>query len=170
MKKIMLITTGGTIEKTYNEKDGSLSNQGSLLKAMLAKLRLPNLGVEQTNLIAKDSLNINEEDRRLVLQEVKKHLPRVSAIVVLHGTDTMEHTARLIYDQVPDPPVPVIFTGAMKPFGFEDSDALQNLTEALLAAGMVGPGVYIVFHNKILPLPGVRKNMKLLTFEKHPED
>ena len=53
----------------------------------------------------------------------------------------------------------------MKPLGFEDSDALQNVTEALFAARLVKPGVYISFHNRLFTVPGVRKNKELGTFQ-----
>ena len=54
--------------------------------------------------------------------------------------------------------VPVVFTGAMIPMGFEDSDATQNVTEALLSAKLLSPGFYISFHNQIFSVPHVQKN------------
>ena len=40
-KRIALISTGGTIEKTYDELQGVLQNQVSNLDVLLASLRLP---------------------------------------------------------------------------------------------------------------------------------
>ncbi|TNF00611.1 MAG: asparaginase, partial [Deltaproteobacteria bacterium] len=49
--------------------------------------------------------------------------------------------------------------------GFDDSDARQNVTEALLASKILPAGIYISFHNRIFKVPNVRKNKKLGTFE-----
>ena len=60
--------------------------------------------------------------------------------------------------QHPAAAVPVIFTGAMTPFGIEGSDALQNLTEALLATRLLPAGVYLVFHGEVYPIARVEKD------------
>ena len=52
----------------------------------------------------------------------------------------------------------------MRPYEFRDSDALQNVTEALLAARLVAPGVYVVMHNRVLAFPGVVKDRVALEF------
>ena len=57
-------------------------------------------------------------------------------------------------------------TGAMRPYEFRDTDALQNVIEALLAARLVSPGVYVVMHNRVLRFPGVAKDPEKLTFTK----
>ena len=38
----------------------------------------------------------------------------------------------------------VVLTGAIRPFEMKRSDALQNLTEAIFATGLLAPGVYCV--------------------------
>ncbi|MDZ7796065.1 MAG: hypothetical protein U5N56_03060 [Candidatus Marinimicrobia bacterium] len=53
-----------------------------------------------------------------------------------------------------------------EPYEFRDSDAMQNVVEALFAAVLVDPGIYVVMHNKLLPFPGVRKDRDKLTFIK----
>ena len=64
------------------------------------------------------------------------------------------------------PRVPVVFTGAMRPYELRSTDALQNLTEALLAVQIVAPGVYVAMHNTVLQFPGVVKDPDLGTFVK----
>ena len=59
----------------------------------------------------------------------------------------------------------MVFTGAMAPMGFEGSDAVQNIAEALLAIRLLQPGVYISFHSRIFPVPGAVKNHHTKTFE-----
>ncbi len=163
---IVIITTGGTIEKVYDELDGTLENRGTHIKNKIqSKLRLPYTNFTVYPLLNKDSLYMDDEDRRLIVMTVKDQLKKNCPIVVLHGTDTMSVSATKCFEEIKELKVPVVFTGAMIPLGFEDSDAVQNVTEAMLATKLLGPGVYISFHNQIFKLPNVRKNKEKRTFE-----
>lgn len=164
--RVTVLTTGGTIEKTYNESDGSLRNYHTILPKMLATLRLPDLDVTYEQVVFKDSLEMTKDDRARILQATRRALDRSDAVVILHGTDTLEQTGELLHRELGDLTVPVILTGAMRPYEFRDTDALQNVTEALLAARLVSPGVYAVVHNRVLRFPGVTKDRETLTFEK----
>jgi L-asparaginase len=165
-KKVVIITTGGTIEKTYDENEGTLHNRETTIRLKIEqRLRLPNTKIEVKSIMAKDSLDMTLEDREIILDAIKLFARFKDPIVVLHGTDTMQQTAELVKEQWKEINVPVIFTGAMRPLGFEDSDAMQNVVEALYAAKIVNPGVYISFHNRLFNVPGVRKNKFSGTFE-----
>jgi len=165
-QRVNILTTGGTIEKSYCEADGSVKNMESQLKArLLARLRLPHTEFWVEEIMAKDSLDMTEGDRQLIFERVQVTSQDGNPIVVLHGTDTMEKTLRYCYSQLPRPPVPVIFTGAMTPAGFIDSDAQQNFTEALYASQIVAPGFYISFHGALFSAPHVTKNHQRGTFE-----
>ena len=85
-------------------------------------------------------------------------------IVISHGTDTMVETGRYLEKSFPDLKVPIVLTGAMTPLGFEGSDGLQNLTESLLAARLVAPGVYIVMHGQVFPVSRALKDKDKATF------
>src|SRR5690606_5951820 len=112
------------------------------------------------------SLFMTDEDRDLIVRTIRKDLEkRKRPIVILHGTDTMTQSAETCLKAFPHPEVPIVFTGAMRPMGFVDSDAHQNVTEALIAARLLSPGIYISFHNRIFPVPRVQKNKKQGTFE-----
>ncbi|RLE40848.1 asparaginase [Candidatus Acetothermia bacterium] len=164
--KITILTTGGTIEKTYNEHDGSLRNYHTILPKMLSTLRLPDLEVTYKKVVFKDSLEMTEEDRRRILDEVRRMLPESDAIVILHGTDTLSKTGELLHRELAELRIPIILTGAMRPYEFRDTDAVQNVTESLLAARLIPPGVYVVMHNRVLRFPGVVKDHDRLTFTK----
>jgi L-asparaginase len=165
-KRINIITTGGTIEKTYDELEGTLYNRETVIKNRInQRLRLPYTEIIIHSLMTMDSLDMQEEDRELICAKVCELAEENHPIVVLHGTDSMQQTAELLEINLKKVNVPVVFTGAMKPLGFEDSDALQNVTEALMAAQLVSPGIYISFHNRLFSVPSVRKNRKLGTFE-----
>lgn len=77
-----------------------------------------------------------------------------------YTTDTMTVTAEFCQKQIQMPKVPIVFTGAMIPMGFEDSDATQNVTEALYATRFLTPGFYISFHNQIFEVPQRPKKQK----------
>ena len=77
----------------------------------------------------------------------------------------MEKTAEFCLDHCETPPVSVVFTGAMKPLGFDDSDALQNFVEALVVCQVLAPGFYISFHNRVFKVPDVTKNRRRRTFD-----
>ena len=165
-KRLHLISTGGTIEKTYDESEGSLHNRTSTIKDKLAqRLRLPYLDIELTVLMAKDSLLLEDQDRQQIFEAIKSCLDSRCPVVILHGTDTMSITLNYCFNRLPELPSTVIFTGAMRPLEFEDSDALQNVTEALFAAQLAAPGWYISFHSRLYSPPNVRKNHVIGSFE-----
>jgi L-asparaginase len=178
MDRVCLITTGGTIEKTYDEESGELSNRRSIVRRMLRDLRLEDLEVEIVELMSKDSLYMDDADRDRVVAAVgaafeasdreADDAARLTGVVILHGTDTLTRTGERILESFPEPRVPVVLTGAMRPFEMKRSDALQNLTEALFASRALTPGVYVVAHGRALALPGVKKDRERGTFLAEP--
>ncbi len=169
MRHITLLTTGGTIEKTYDERTGTLENRRSIVGRMLRRLRLEGTTVVCRELMSKDSLLMTEEDRLAIVNAVRDAAagtPTPAGIVVLHGTDTLSQTGERLYHELAPCPVPVVLTGAMRPYEMKLSDALQNLTEAMFAAGVLAPGVYCVAHGRALAFPGVRKDRDKGTFVK----
>ncbi|MEO8026717.1 MAG: asparaginase [Bryobacteraceae bacterium] len=165
MITIHLISTGGTIEKIYSEQSGSVVNIEGKIERYLARLRLPDTEVVCTRVLNKDSLDMTDEDRGLVLDAVRQKLGDRAPIIISHGTDTMVQTGRFLDRHLTKPlAAPVILTGAMVPLGFEGTDGIQNLTESLLAAKLLPPGVYVVMHNQTFPVDSVRKDRDLGTF------
>jgi len=164
--KLSILTTGGTIDKTYNEYDGNLRNSRTVLDEILGGLRLPDLFIRHVEVLHKDSLEITNEDRQLILRSVRAALPNSDAIIIVHGTDTLSVTGDFLHKELPDLNVPIVLTGAMRPYEFRDSDALQNVIEALFAVTLLEPGVYAVMHNRALRFPGVMKDREGMTFKK----
>ena len=166
-----MISTGGTIEKTYDESDGSLENKRSVIMQKISdNIRLPYTELELEVILSKDSLYMTDQDRQMICDYLQNRLKENLPIVVLHGTDTMEITARYCFERIKSLKVPVIFTGAMVPLEFGKTDAVQNVTEALLAVKLVKPGFYISFHNELFEVPCVRKNKDNRTFESYTAD
>lgn len=164
MRTIDLITTGGTIEKMYSEQSGAVLNSESKIGQYLSRLRLPDCEVRVIPLLNKDSLEMTAEDRAHLASEMGRLLPEGHPIVITHGTDTMVETGVYLQQAFPNLQTPVILTGAMTPLGFEGSDGLQNLTESLMAARLLGAGVFVVMHGQVFPADRTRKNRELATF------
>jgi len=163
---VNVITTGGTIAKTYDEAQGALRNDRPIIESILAGLRLPDLNIVYQHILSKDSLDLTDADRRLIVDTVRQTARHVDAIVIAHGTDTLEVTGELLVHQLSDVAIPIILTGAMRPYEFRNSDAAQNITEALLACRLLTGGVYAVMHNRILAFPGVVKDRQARSFVK----
>jgi len=159
---IHVITTGGTIEKIYSEQHGSVENVENRIERYLARLRLPDLEVDTTRLMNKDSLEMTDADRAQIVAAVRQRLD--APVVITHGTDTMVETGRAIEAAISGLRYPVILTGAMTPLGFESSDGLQNLTESFFAAHVLAPGVYVVMHNQVFPVGRVKKDRERSRF------
>lgn len=164
--KLTILTTGGTIEKTYNERQGLLKNVDSVLDQILKQLRLPDIEISHIPVMNKDSLEMNQNDRELIRDALKDCMAETDAVLILHGTDTLDKTGHFLESNMPNLRIPVVLTGAMRPYEFRDTDAIQNVTEALLALRLIPHGVYAVMHNRILKFPGVYKNKSTLHLDK----
>ena len=139
--RIALVTTGGTIEKTYDELGGVLSNRVSNLDVMLASLQLNGVALTRVSLMNKDSLDLTEGDVKLIATTVEHMTADHDGIVVVHGTDRLAETGHRLHENLRELACPVVMTGAMRPYELRQTDAVQNLTEALLAVQLLEPGV-----------------------------
>jgi len=166
MDRITLISTGGTLEKSYSEKAGGVHNSASKVEQYLGQLRLPDVTIETIRLMNKDSLEMTDGDRQFILAAVRQHEIGAKGIVITHGTDTLVETGKVLAAGLPNLAVPIILTGAMTPLGFEGSDGLQNLTESLLAARLLPAGVYLVMHSQVFPIHDVYKDRQLARFRR----
>lgn len=165
-RRIALISTGGTIDKTYDELSGVLQNRMSVLDLMLASLELRGVEIRRVQLMNKDSLDMSPEDHDLIAQTAEALARANDGVVITHGTDRLAVTGERIVERCPAPAAPIVLTGAMRPYILRTTDAVQNLTEALLAAQLAEPGVYVAMHNRVLRFPGVLKDTDLRTFVK----
>ena len=148
-----IIVTGGTFDKHYDAIKGELTFKDSHLPAILeqARLTVP-VAIEVQQLI--DSLHMTAEHRQRVLAACRAASER--CIVVVHGTDTMAETARVVGGAGLDKTV--VFTGAMIPYSVQGSDALFNLGFALAMAQALPTGAYVAMNGRVFPWDDVRKD------------
>ena len=104
---------------------------------------------------------MDDEDREVILGQCRK-CDR-DRIVITHGTDTMETTARLLGENITGKTI--VLTGAMIPYAFGSSDGLFNLGSALAFAQSLPGGVYIAMNGRCFPWDNVRKNRDAGVFE-----
>jgi L-asparaginase len=156
-KRIVLLSTGGTIEKTYDAFSGVMDNNVSNLDVMLSQLELTGVELERVTLMNKDSTAMDERDHDLIAEWAHDRAAKSDGVIVVHGTDRLTLSGERVLARG-EPPVPVVFTGAMRPYELRSTDAMQNLTEALLAVQLLDPGVYLAMHNQVLRFPGVVKD------------
>lgn len=163
-RRIALISTGGTIEKTYDELEGVLENRVSVLDVMLASLELNGVEITRIPLMNKDSLDMSDADHAEIARTAGEMAEAHDGVLITHGTDRLATTGDHLVQALGTPRVAIVLTGAMRPYELRRTDALQNLTEALLAVQVIPPGVYVAIHNTVLQFPGVMKDRERGTF------
>jgi L-asparaginase len=157
--QIEIITTGGTIDKVYFDAKGGYEVGPPMVEQILGRARA-SIPISVTQLLRKDSLEMTDADRAAVGAAVARST--ATRIIVTHGTDTMVATATAL-GRVADKTV--VFTGALEPGRFTDSDAPFNLGMAVAAVQTLPPGVYIVANGQVFTPDRVRKNAALNRFE-----
>jgi len=163
MEPIRIFITGGTFDKEYNELQGRLFFRDTHLPEML-RLGRCHLDLQTRTLMMVDSLEMSDNDRDLIRDACLR--AQEQRILITHGTDTMEDTARHLGPFMTAKTV--VLTGAMIPYAFGSSDGLFNLGSALAFVQTLPPGVYIAMNGRCFPWDQVRKNRATGTFEEIP--
>jgi L-asparaginase len=120
-----VLTTGGTIEKAYSERMGTVQNLNSKTEGYLRLSRLPNCELNVVPLINKDSPEMTDEDRILILGMVRATLKENASIAITHGTDAMVKTGLYLQRALPQLETPIVLTGAITPLSFKRSDGCR---------------------------------------------
>ena len=142
MRKILIISTGGTFNKSYNPLNGELfiDKKSKAVEEIASKWLCE---FEIINIIGKDSLHITNQDRLLLLATI--NLSKHDDIIVIHGTDTMDMTAEYLADG--DLDKRIVLTGAMVPYFIDPVEATANLASAFgYLQILTDDGVYIAMN------------------------
>ena len=157
---ILILVTGGTFDKEYDELTGRLFFKDTHIQEMLrlGRCRVP---VSVETLMMVDSLEMKDADRETVAKRCRDAAER--RIVVTHGTDTMVETAAVLARSVAGKTI--VLTGAMVPWAFGSSDGLFNLGSAVSFVQALPPGVYLAMNGRSFPWDDVRKDRASGVFE-----
>jgi len=159
MKKLLIVTTGGTIDKIYFD-DMSDYQIGDPQIGLILEMMHVGFEFEVKALMRKDSLHITKDDRLLIHSEIANC--DTSHILVTHGTDGMVKTALALMDI---PGKTMVLTGALNPARFRDSDAVFNIGCAVGALQTLPPGAWIAMNGCVWDPRKVRKNRDENRFE-----
>jgi len=161
MKKILLINTGGTFNKVYQPLNGELivDNTATALEDIASKWLCK---FEIINIIGKDSLYINNQDRLLLLATINHS--RYDDIIIIHGTDSMNITAEYLADGG-DLGKRIVLTGAMIPYSIDPVEATANLASAFgYLQTLNKDGIYITMNGIFGPYNKIKKDRKNAKF------
>lgn len=162
---IRVFATGGTFDKEYDYIDGALHFTATQLPGMFRQGR-STLDIKLKTLMMKDSLELTHIDRQIIADNCINC--QENHILITHGTDTMDVTARYLASRVKNKTV--VLTGAMIPFSFGSSDGFFNLGSAMAFVQTLPPSVYVVMNGQYFHWDNVRKNREHGLFEKITEN
>ena len=156
MKKILIISTGGTFNKVYNPKTGNLDidKTSHALKTIASKWLC---NFEILNIIGKDSLEMTNHDRLELLSTI--HQSTHHNIIIVHGTDTMDITAEYLADAELEKTI--VLTGAIIPYSIDTTEATANLASAYgYLTALEKRGVFIAMNGVFGSYEKVKKNRR----------
>ena len=151
-KPILVLTTGGTIDKIYFDALSDYQVGETVVSKLvdIARVKRP-FRIEEV--VRKDSLELDDADRALIRDRVAA-APE-SHIIITHGTDTMTETAKLLSAIAGKT---VVLVGALAPARFGESDASFNLGMAFATVQVAAPGVYITMSGSVFRADKVVKD------------
>ena len=149
MKRILLMTTGGTIASRQTTEGLAPGMVGEDLAHYLGGLP-DSYDLTVRDILHLDSSNIQPEEWQLIARHIYEARNDFDGIVIAHGTDTMAYTASVLSFMVHGIPIPVVFTGAQLPIDHPLSDGPDNLRTAFSMAASGYPGVFLAFDRKVM--------------------
>jgi len=170
LKRIALLTTGGTIAATHPDGTATTNYEvdpdpAQLIQAVPEIQRLAQ--IEHHPLFQIDSSAIQPEQQKQIVLQTNLLLTRgnIDAVVITHGTDTLEETALLLHLCLKTAK-PVVLVGAMRPASALSADGPLNLYQAVQVATHADAhnlGVLVVMDDQIHSARFVRKMHSLGT-------
>ncbi|WP_341207123.1 asparaginase domain-containing protein [uncultured Sphingomonas sp.] len=155
---VLILTTGGTIDKLYFDALSEYQIGDSVVDRLLKTARVA-LPFRVQELLRKDSLELTDDDRALIADAVAEAPEK--RIVITHGTDTMTDTAKVLAGRTDKT---IVLVGALAPARFAESDATFNLGMAFATAQVAAPGVWIAMNGTIFDGTKVRKDRAINSF------
>ena len=162
MKNILIVNTGGTFNKRYNPLKGELEVPKDSIALENILKYFYNLKYEIKNIIHKDSLDMLDCDREILVDTIKNS--KQDKILIIHGTDTMDKTAEFLEKNITAKTL--LITGAMVPFSIDSVEANANFSMALgYLLNANKKGVFIAMHGLVDEHKNIFKNREIGVFQ-----
>ena len=149
MKRILLMTTGGTIASRQTSEGLAPGIAGDTFTHYLGSLP-DSYDLTVRDILHLDSSNIQPEEWQFIAHHVYESRNDFDGIVIAHGTDTMAYTASVLSFMLLGISIPVVLTGAQLPIDHPLTDGLDNLRTAFSMAASGHPGVFLAFDRKVM--------------------
>ncbi|MDZ7590865.1 MAG: asparaginase [Rubrivivax sp.] len=159
---VVILGTGGTIAGTAARADDLVGYTSGALGAEALVAAVPALAgqaIETETLARLDSSDMDHATWAALRERAGFHLARgeVAAVVVTHGTDTLEETAYFLHRTLAAHK-PLVLTAAMRPASALSADGPQNLLDAVTVARAPGVrGVLAVLAGRVHAGADLRK-------------
>ena len=160
----IILNIGGTFNKIYNPITGELfiPKEDTAIKEILRKSLKTDKFPKIEGILYKDSLEMDKEDRKQLLQKISSLSEK--KIVIIHGTDTMKKSAKIVAKYIQDKTI--VFVGAMQPYSIEPIEASFGLGMALgFAINSKKKGVFICMNGLLKKHNKIKKNYEKGVFE-----
>lgn len=149
MKKLLLLTTGGTIACVAGDEGLTPElSDNELLNCIPSTFR--NVKIDGKILMNIDSTNVQPEDWVKIAQSVYDSYEDYDGFVITHGTDTLGYTSAALSYMLQGLDKPVVLTGSQVPISFKENDAEKNIADAFRFACEDIGGVFVVFDGKVI--------------------
>ena len=150
--KLQIRASGGTIDKVYFDALSEYTIGAPAATEILQRVKV-NFDYDVSQMISKDSLDMNDADREEILAAVQAH--DANHVIITHGTDTMVDTGQVLKQALGKT---IVIMGAMQPAIMKLSDADFNLGVAVAAVQTLPQGVYLCMNGRIYDVDKVVKN------------
>ncbi|MEN5386990.1 asparaginase domain-containing protein [Aliarcobacter skirrowii] len=159
--KITVINTGGTFNKRYNPITGELEVPKDSIALDDIISYCYNIDFDVLNIISKDSLEMSDVDRELIVRTIRNI--KNENIIIVHGTDTIDLTAKYLDEKIKDKTI--ILTGAMLPISINKVEATLNFASAIgFLNSDIKNDIYISMHGSVKNYKKLVKNRELGKF------
>lgn len=166
IKKILIISTGGTISQVHTENGIAISNERSFksdtfsnsLSNLKEKLKIDT--IDSKTILNKDSSNIIPQDWEKIINTIIEEYDNYTAFIITHGTNTMGYTCAAVSFALRNVGKPIIFTGSQVSYGMLGTDSIMNLENVIRIIADENcklEGVCLVFGSKVITGTRVKK-------------
>lgn len=165
MKKILIISTGGTISQEHTDEGVAVSNENAfkgntfadILNSFKNKLHIET--IDSITIMNKDSSNMISKDWELIVKSIYDNYDNYDAFIVTHGTNTMGYAAAAVSYALGNLGKPVVFTGSQVSYGILGTDSVMNLENILrvIVEKEKLVGVFLIFGSKIITGTRIKK-------------